>query len=281
MVIKIVTDSTADLPPGVAEELGITIVPLYVRFADKLYRDRIDISEDEFYDRLVHDPVLPGTSQPTPNDFAFVYRNLAKEADGIISIHISSKLSGTCSSALSAKQMVDSPCPIEVVDSLWTSIALGYVAMRAAAAAREGKNMQQLLQEIKGLIANIRLLGFFDTLKYMQLGGRIGKIQSVMGSVLNVKPLATIKDGEFIPVGRVRTYAKAKERLFEFVRDGQPQEVALIVHNTTPDVAREMAERFSSFIDKKKIIIARLGPVLGTHAGPGTLFTGYLEGRAV
>jgi DegV family protein with EDD domain len=280
MVIKIVTDSTADLPPGVAEELGITVVPLYVRFGDKLYRDRIDISEDEFYDRLVHDPVLPGTSQPTPNDFAFVYRNLAKEADGIISIHISSKLSGTCSSALSGKQLIDSHCPIEVIDSLWTSIALGYLAMRAAIGARAGKGLQELVQEINNLIPNIHYLGFFDTLKYMQLGGRIGKAQSLVGSVLNVKPLLTMKDGEFLPVGRVRTYVKAKERLFEFVRDGQPQEVALIVHNTTPDIAQEMAERFSSFIDTKKIIIARLGPVLGTHAGPGTLFTGYVNKKA-
>jgi DegV family protein with EDD domain len=277
MVVKIVTDSTADLPPGVAEQLGITVVPLYVRFGDKLYRDRIDISEDEFYDRLVHDPTHPGTSQPTPNDFAFVYRKLAKEADGIISIHISSKLSGTCDSALGAKQLVDSTCPIEVVDSLWTSIALGYPVIRAAMSAAAGKGMQELLQEIKDLISNMRLLGFFDTLKYMQLGGRIGKIQSVMGSVLNVKPLVTMKEGEFVPVGRVRTNAKAKERLFEFVRDGRPQEVALIVQNTTPDAAREMAERFSSFIDRKKIIIARLGPVLGTHAGPGTLFVGYLS----
>jgi len=279
MVVKIVTDSTADLPPGVAEELDITVVPLYVRFGDKLYRDRIDISEDEFYDRLVHDPTLPGTSQPTPNDFAFVYRKLAKEADGIISIHISSKLSGTCSSALSAKQLVDSPCPIEIVDSLWTSIALGYPVIRAATAARGGKSMQELLKEIKSVISNIHLLGFFDTLKYMQLGGRIGKAQSLVGSVLNVKPLVTMKDGEFIPVGRVRTYAKAKERLFEFVKDGRHKEIALVVHNTTPDVAREMADRFSSFVDRKNIIIARLGPVLGTHAGPGTLFTGYLEGK--
>ena len=278
MVIKIVTDSTADLPPGVAEELGITVVPLYVRFGDKLYRDRVDIGEDEFYDRLVHDPVLPGTSQPTPNDFAHVYNKLAKEADGIISIHISSKLSGTCSSALSAKQMVDSPCPIEVVDSLWTSIALGYLAMRAAAGAGTGKGMQELLQEINSLIPKIHYLGFFDTLKYMQLGGRIGKAQSLVGSVLNVKPLLSMKDGEFIPAGRVRTYARATERLFEFVRDGGPKEMALVVHNTTPDEAQKMVERFSAFIDRKKIIIARLGPVLGTHAGPGTLFTGYLEG---
>ena len=279
MVIKIVTDSTADLPPGVAEELGITVVPLYVRFGDKLYRDRVDISEDEFYDRLVHDPIHPGTSQPTPNDFAFVYRNLAKEADGIISIHISSKLSGTCSSAFGAKQLVDSPCPIEVIDSLWTSIALGYLAMRAAAGAKAGKGMQELMQEINSLIPNIRYLGFFDTLKYMQIGGRIGKAQSLMGSVLNVKPLLTLKDGEFLPAGRVRTYPKAKERLFEFVKAGVKLEAVFVVHNTTPDEAQTMADRLGSLFDRKKIIIARLGPVLGTHAGPGTLFVGYLEGK--
>jgi DegV family protein with EDD domain len=280
MVIKIVTDSTADLPPGVAEELGITVVPLYVRFGDKLYRDRIDISEDEFYDRLVHDPIHPGTSQPTPNDFAFVYRELAKEADGIISIHISSKLSGTCGSALSGKQMFEGPCRIEVIDSMWTSIALGYLAMRAAAGAKEGKSIQELLKEINSLIPNLHYLGFFDTLKYMQLGGRIGKAQSLMGSVLNVKPLLTLKDGEFLPAGRVRTYSKAKERLFEFVKDGGQIEIALVVHSTTPDEAQAMADRLSSLIDRDKIIIARLGPVLGTHAGPGTLFTGYMSRKA-
>ena len=280
MVIKIVTDSTADLPPGVAEKLGITVVPLYVRFGDKLYRDRIDISEDEFYDRLVHDPIHPGTSQPTPNDFAFVYRKLAKEADGIISIHISSKLSGTCGSALGGKQMIEDPRRIEVIDSLWTSIALGLLAMRAAAGANEGKGMQELVQEINSLKPNIHYLGFFDTLKYMQIGGRIGKAQSLMGSVLNVKPLLTLKDGEFLPAGRVRTHSKAKERLFEFVKDGEQMETALVVHSTTPDEAQAMADRFSTLIDREKILIARLGPVLGVHAGPGTLFTGYLSRKA-
>jgi DegV family protein with EDD domain len=280
MVIKIVTDSTADLPPGVAEELGITVVPLYVRFGDKLYRDRIDISEDEFYDRLVHDTIHPGTSQPTPNDFAFVYRKLAEEADGIISIHISSKLSGTCDSALGAKQMIENRCTIEVVDSLWTSIALGIIAMKAAAGARAGKGMQELLEEINSLIRNIHYLGFFDTLKYLQLGGRIGKAQSLLGSLLNVKPLLTLKEGEFLPVGRARTYAKAKDHLFEFVKAGGKLENALVVHSTTPDEAEAMADRLGSLIDREKIIIARLGPVLGAHAGPGTLFVGYLSRKA-
>jgi DegV family protein with EDD domain len=186
MAVKIVTDSTADLPPGVAEELGITVVPLYVRFGDKLYRDRVDISEDEFYDRLVHDPVHPGTSQPTPQDFAAVYKELAKNADGILSIHISGKLSGTCHSALGAKQLIEGSCPIEVIDSQWTSIALGLIAIKLAEGAKAGKGLPELAAEANTLIRDMHYLGFFDTLKYLQLGGRIGKAQSLLGSLLNV-----------------------------------------------------------------------------------------------
>jgi DegV family protein with EDD domain len=279
MTVKIVTDSTADLQPGVAEELGITVVPLYVRFGDKLYRDRVDISEDEFYERLVHDPVHPGTSQPTPQDFAAVYKELIKNADGILSIHISGKLSGTCHSALGAKQLMESSCPIEVIDSQWTSIALGLITMKLAEGAKAGKGLQELAAEATALIPDINYLGFFDTLKYLQLGGRIGKAQSLLGSLLNVKPLLTLKEGEFLPVGRVRTYSKAKDRLFEFVNVGLKLDDVFVIHSTTPDEAVALADRLGSLFDRKKIIIARLGPVLGVHAGPGTLFVGYLSSK--
>ena len=121
MAFEIVTDSTADLPPQLARELGITVVPVYVRFGDNVYRDRVDISEDEFYQRLLHDPIYPSTTQPTPQDFADVYKKLSKEADGVISIHISSKLSGTYNSALRGKELVEKVCPIEVIDSQGTS----------------------------------------------------------------------------------------------------------------------------------------------------------------
>jgi DegV family protein with EDD domain len=120
-------------------------------------------------------------------------------------------------------------------------------------------------------------LGFFDTLKYLQLGGRIGKAQSLLGSLLNVKPLLTLKEGEFLPVGRVRTYSKAKDRLFDFVKDGGKLDDVAVVHSTTLDEAEAMADRLGSLFDRKKILIARLGPVLGTHAGPGTLFVLYLS----
>lgn len=280
MVVKIVTDSTADLPPGLAEKLGITVVPLYVRFGDKLYRDRIDISEDEFYAKLIQDHTHPGTSQPTPQDFAAVYQKLSKEADGILSIHISSKLSGTCGSALSAKQLVDNHCPIEVIDSLWTSIALGMIVIKMAEGAKSGKSLPELAAEARSRIDDIRYLGFFDTLKYLQLGGRIGKAQSLLGSLLNVKPLLTLKDGEFHPVGRVRTLSKAKDRLFDFIASADELDDVFVVHSTTPDEAEALADRLGSLFERDKIVIARLGPVLGTHAGPGTLFVGYLSHKA-
>jgi DegV family protein with EDD domain len=272
VTIRIVTDSTADLPPGVAEELGITVVPLYVRFGDEVYRDRVDISEDEFYQRLERDTVHPGTTQPTPEDFARVYRGLGKEADGIVSIHISSKLSGTYSSALQAKEIVGDICHIEVIDSLWASMGLGLLAMDAAAATSAGKGMQQIADEARAMIPCMRYLGMFDTLKYLYLGGRIGKAKCLLGSALNVKPLLTLKAGELHAVGRARTRSKGMERLFEFAKGAGDMSDIAVVHNTTPDDAQALVERLTPVAPGARIIVARLGPVLGVHTGPGAMF---------
>ena len=174
MTIKIVTDSTADLPQALAEELGITIVPLYVQFGHNTYRDRIDISEEEFYQRLLNDPIHPSTSQPTPQDFADVYNKLSKQADGIISIHISNKLSGTCNSALQGKEIASTECPIEVIDSEMVSMGLGLIAVKAATIASSGKDLQNVVEEVTQLIHKTRVWALFDTLKYLAKGGRIG-----------------------------------------------------------------------------------------------------------
>jgi DegV family protein with EDD domain len=274
MTVRIVTDSTADLPPGVAEELGISIVPLYVRFGEEVYRDRVDISEDEFYQRLTHDPVHPGTTQPTPQDFADVYRELSKDAEGIVSIHISSKLSGTYESALQGREMTDSQCPIEVVDSLWASMGLGLLVLDAVAAAKEGKSPQQIADEAREMIPRIRYLGMFDTLKYLHLGGRIGKAKCLLGSALNVKPLLTLRNGEFHAVGRARTRSKGLSRLYEFVQNAGEISDLTIVHSTTPDDVEALAERIHPIFPRDRIVVARLGPVLGVHTGPGTVFVG-------
>lgn len=276
MTVKIVTDSTADLPEEVVKALGITVVPLYVRFGDEVLRDRVDISEDEFYQRLTEGSVHPNTTQPNPQDFVDVYQKLSA-ADGIVSIHLSAKLSGTCSSALQAKGTVVKECSVEVVDSETLSMALGLVVIAAAEAAKAGKSLDEVVEVAKRTMPKIHLLFLLDTLKYLLLGGRIGKAKALLGSILNVKPMLAVKDGELVPTGQVRTRAKGIDKLFEYVKNaGDIQDLA-VVYNTTPDEAEALAERIGSVFDKEKIRMARVGPVLGVHGGPGAMLVVFRE----
>jgi len=272
MKIKIVTDSTADLPPGLAEELGITVVPVYVKFDGEVYRDRVDISEDEFYQRLMSDPVHPSTEPPTPRDFADVYEKLSREADGIISIHISSKISATCNSARRGAELVETECPIEVVDSKFVTMGLGMLVLAANTITKSGKNLPQVTEEVERIIPNIRLLGLLDTLKYLARGGRIGKTRALLGSIFAVKPMLTMRDGELESAGQVRKRTDGIERLVDFAIKTTDIEDLSIVYSTTPDEAQTLAERMDSIFNKEKIRLVRLGPALGAHAGPGILF---------
>jgi DegV family protein with EDD domain len=277
MTVKVVTDSSADLPEELVKALGITVVPLYVRFGDEVYRDRVDISEDEFYERLQHDPVHPNTTQPTPQDFVDVYQKLSAAADGIVSIHLSAKLSGTCGSALQAKGTVANECSVEVVDSETLSTALGLIVIAAARTAKDGKGLDEVEAVARQTMPKIRLLALLDTLKYLLLGGRIGKAKALLGSILNVKPILTLKDGEVVPAAQVRTRAKGMDKLFEFVQNAKDIQELTVVHSTTPDEAQALAERLGSVFDKEKIIMSRLGPVLGVHIGPAALIVAARE----
>jgi DegV family protein with EDD domain len=277
MTIKIVTDSAADLPSKLTDELDITVVPVYLRFGEQVYRDRVDISEEEFYQRLLSDPVHPNTTQPSPQDFANVYDKLSQEADGIISIHITSKLSGTYNSAVLGKKMVSERCPIEIVDSQTLSIAVGLMVIQASKMARSGMSLQQIVDEINKIIPNVHLLILFDTLKYLVKGGRIGKAKGLLGSVLNVKPLLTVRDGELMPSGQVRTRSKGMDRLLDFVKDATEIQDLAILHSTTLDEAQALVERTSPIFPKERTILARLGPGLGVHGGPGILAVALRE----
>lgn len=211
MIIKIVTDSTADLPAAIVKDLDITVVAEYLRFGDQIYRDQIDITEDEFYQRLINGPIHPKTAQPTPQDFASVYSPLSRRADAIISIHLSGKLSGTYSSAVQGKSMIHTACQIEVIDSHLVSIALGLVVIQAAKMAKSGMGLKQIVAKLGQIIPNVHMLILFDTLKYLSKGGRIGKGKALLGALLNVKPLLTVRDGELMPSGQVRTRSKGTE----------------------------------------------------------------------
>jgi DegV family protein with EDD domain len=272
MTIKIVTDSTADIPPELAKELGITIVPVYLRFGDDVFRDVVDISQDEFYRRLTHDPIIPSTTQPAPQDFINVYRELAKTADGILSIHVTSKLSGTYNSALRAKEAMGNKIPIEVIDSEVVTMGLGQLAITANEMAQSGMGLEQLVKEVKQMIPHVRVLGLLDTLKYLALGGRIGKVQALLGSVLNIKPMLTIKDGVLAPAGRARSRAKGIDMLFEYVKNTPEIQDLAVIYNTTLDEAKDFVARLGTIYNEEKIKLARLGPALGVHTGPGILF---------
>jgi len=271
MTIKIVTDSTADLPVKLAEELDVMVVPVYLRFGEQVYRDRVDISEDEFYQRLLHDPIHPNTAQPSPQDFAGVYEKLSRDADGIVSIHLTSKLSGTYNSAVQGKKMVKSKCPIEVIDTQTLSIAFGLMVIRASTMANNGKSFKQIVDEVNKMIPNVYLLILFDTLKYLIKGGRVGKAKGLMGSILSVKPLLTMKDGELAPSGQVRTRSKGIDRLVDFSKNATEIQDLAVLYSTTPDEAQDLVERISPIFPKERTLLARLGPGLGVHGGPGIL----------
>ncbi|MBN1191945.1 MAG: DegV family protein [Dehalococcoidales bacterium] len=279
MTIRIVTDSTADLPSDLTRELDITVVPEYLRFGNEVYRDRVDISEDEFYGRLLNGDILPNTMQPAPKDFAEVYRKLSGKASGIISIHLTGKLSGTLNSAEQGKNMAAGKCPIELIDSGLVTAGLGLLVIEASKIAASGKDIREAAEKIRQVIPTIRLLALLDTLKYLALGGRIGKVRAFLGSLLNVKPLLSMKDGILIPVSQVRSRAKGIDRLLDFVKKSVNIEDLSIVYSTAPDDAYALARRIGPFFPEEKIRIARLGPALGVHGGPGFLAVVYREGR--
>ena len=271
MPVKIVTDSAADIPSDTVRELGITIVPAYVNFGAKSYRDGIDISCDEFYDKLANGPVYPSTSQAAPSDFAAVYRELAKETDEIISIHMSDKFSGTFSSAQRGKAQAAIKGNITMIDSGTISMALGIIVMSAARLALLNQSPAEILDDIRNGMRNTRLLGTFDTLKYLARGGRIGKGKALLGSILNVKPVVTIRDGAISPVGNLRTRTKALDKLVEMVQSASGVQELAIVHATTPEEAQNLKNRLSPFAAADHLHLSRLGPAIGVHTGPGTI----------
>ncbi|AMU86188.1 DegV family protein [Dehalococcoides mccartyi] len=273
MNIKIVTDSTADIPPQLAKSLGITIVPLYVRFGEKALKDGVEITQDQFFERLQTESVHPNTSQPSPQDFIDVYRELAPTCDGIVSIHISSKLSGTYDSAIQAKKLLgkDAP-PIEVIDSRSVSMGLGLLGLLGAEVASSDKNLKEVADTVRSSVEKIQMMCFFDTLKYLALGGRIGKSKALLGSLLSVKPVLVVGNGELLPAGQVRSRSKGMEKLTEFTAGVKNIAGLSVIYTTTPDEAVALADRLAEFFPRKQIVISRLGAALGVHAGPGTLF---------
>jgi DegV family protein with EDD domain len=272
MTICVVTDSTADLPPQVAEEYGITVIPLNIHFGDQTLKDGIDIKPEEFYEKLPTADPLPKTSQPSAGEFLELYEKLAESYDGILSIHLANKLSGTYNSAITAARMYKGACPIEVIDTGTVSVAIGMTAMAAARAARQGASLQEAAQVARESVSRTSVAFFVETLHYLEKGGRIGKARAWVGSLLHLRPLLTVRDGEVHPVDKARTRAKAMVRTMEFLKALGTIEEAAVVHSTTPEDAQELARQIRELAGESAIItVSRIGPVVGTYAGPGVV----------
>ena len=267
--VKIVTDSTSDIPKDTSEELGIEIVPLNIHFGDDVYRDGVDLSTDQFYDMLAKSSDLPKTSQPSAGAFDNVYEQYCEEEQSIASIHVSSKLSGTLNSASVARESFKLRCHIDLFDSLSASMGLGLIAINAARAANDGADRDEISDLVRKLIHNVHVYFVVDTLEYLQKGGRIGRAQALLGSLLNIKPVLKLETGEVHPVERVRTRSKALDRLVEFVELFPHIEDMAILHSTSPDDVDELVERVNPFFPREKVIISQYGPCIGTHVGPG------------
>jgi DegV family protein with EDD domain len=277
MAVKIVTDSTSDITGELAVELGITVVPLTVSFGHESFLDRVEISTDDFYRRLEKEGIFPTTTQPAPGVFAEVYENLGKQTDEILTIVISSKLSGTYQSATNAKKMIGDKCRVEVIDSTSVAMGFGLLVIAAAKAAKEGANLNELVDVVKKRIPRSHLVIYFETLKYLAKGGRIGKAQGLLGAMLSVKPILTIKGGEIAPLTRVRSKTAGLDYINSFVGGFSNIENLAVEHCTTAVDAEKLVDSLSQYIPREKIYQATVSPVLGTYAGPGALAITVLE----
>ena len=276
MTVKIVTDSVADLPSDVVKELGITVIPLLVRFGEKVYRDGIDLTAEQFYKKLKQSKTFPGTSVPPPGAFAEAYAKLAEDTDEILAIILSSKLSGTYQVAKQSVGLMKKKCRVEVIDSEWATMAQGFIVMKAAKAAQAGASLDEVIEITRKTIPRVDFLCTFDTLEYLRRGGRIGKAQTFLGSVLRVNPLITLRDGVVQPAGRAHSRAKAIERLYSFAMSYSSIEEMAVEDTACPDEADTLVERLSAEFPKERIYRSKMTPAIGTHTGPGLLLVTIL-----
>jgi DegV family protein with EDD domain len=276
MTVKIVTDSVADLPPEVARELGITVIPLVLRFGAETYRDGVDLTPDQFYQKLQTSKAFPATSVPPPDAYVTAYDRLAEEADAIVVVTVTSRLSATYEVALQATGEMKKKCRVEVVDSQTATMAEGFIAMRAARAAKEGAKLKGIMAVVNKDIPRATFLAAFDTLEYLRRGGRIGRAQALMGSMLKINPLITLKDGLVEPAGRTRSRSKAIDQLYDFVADYSHIEELSVGNTACPEEAGALCERLGAIFPKERIYRSRMTPVIGAHTGPGLLLVAIL-----
>jgi DegV family protein with EDD domain len=278
-MIKIVTDSTADIPEELSKKYGITTIPILILFGTEQYRERVDITPEQFYKRLVESKVHPTTAMQTPAAFAEIFNNLARETDEILAVIFSSKISATYESAVQAKSMVGGKCNIEVVDSLQTCGALGLSVLKAAEAIENGAKLGEVAAATKDWCSRAHSYMIFDTLEYLRKGGRIGRAQALLGGLLKVTPILTLRDGVVTPVQRTRSRAQAMDALVNLVKSANGIEALMLEDATTPDELEVVAGRLADVYPREKTLRSTVSPVIGVHVGPHVICANFIEGK--
>jgi DegV family protein with EDD domain len=276
--IGIVTDSTADLAPALRERFGLGMVPLIVNWDGQTYRDKLDLTTADFYQRLRTSKTLPKTGAPSLAAFEAAFREQLATHEAVVSVNLASKLSGTYAVARKAAESID-PQRISIVDSGSVSICLGWLAEIAATLAQRGATPAEIVAQLEDARGRLRILALVETLEFLQRGGRIGRAAALAGTLLSVKPILSVRDGEVTPVERVRTMNGALRRLVELAVALGPAERIGVVDGDSASNATEVANQLRGHYPGLTIDRGELGPVVGTHGGPGVVGVGVLLAR--
>jgi len=268
----VVTDSTADLPDEWRHRYGIEVVPLKVLFGKETFRDRVDMTDEQFFARLATSSSLPTTSAPSPGEFAEVYRRLARDHDGCISIHIGEQLSATAEAARVGASSVER-FAVNVIDSQTVSMPIAFLCRIAA----ESSTLAEATAAVQQRVPRSRVLALLDTLRYVEMGGRVSRAQAMIGTMLDLKPLLLVADREIKPVDRVRTRSRAMGRMVEFFRTEMPVETVAVMHAQAPAEAEQIAAELRRELPDQEVPVGQIGCVLGTHTGPKALGLVYLK----
>ena len=272
MSIRVVTDSSSDMPRDVAQQYGISVIPQKIIFGTEELRGGVDITGDEFYRRVSDSPTLPTTSQASPGEFRELYESIAADADGIVSVHVSGALSGTVNSARSGGDQAEIGCSVEVVDSMQAGMGTGLVAIAAAKAALDGCDLHQVVSAAEDAISRCETYVLLDTLEYLQKGGRIGKARAMLATLLSVKPMIILRDGIVDELGKERSHRKGMARMRRVTEDFAPLDELSVNYTTTPDEARAFAEQLQHLLpEDKEPLVAQIGPAVGTYTGPSAI----------
>jgi DegV family protein with EDD domain len=276
MPVRIVTDSACDLPEAVCEQLGIEVVPLSIRFGEREYVDRLELSTDAFWRELESASALPETAAPSVGAFEETFRKLSDEgADGIVCINLSAKMSATMQSAQVAAKALDGETPIEIIDSMSASMGIGNLALIAARRAANGATMEEIVREVEDARARQHVYAAVDTLEYLRKGGRIGGAQAMLGSMLSIKPVIVVKDGAVEQGGKVRTRSMALQFLIDQIPAGKVEMIS-VLHANAPDID-DFLKMLEPVVPDAEVVVGKIGPVVGVHTGPRLMGIAWID----